>query len=92
MAYSTIRHEVVQALAQTNDLIHDAEVLLAMGDDQEKVVAAGELEFLVRQQLMLQARLVEVDERIAAHRTLFSWFRQEWFNLKLQLESWIAHG
>jgi hypothetical protein len=92
MAYSTVRHEVILALALTKDQIHDADMALALGADEEKVEAAGELRFLLRRKALLETRLAEVDRRIAEHRTLFSWFRQEWFNLKLHVESWIAHG
>jgi hypothetical protein len=93
MALADIRHEVVLALAQTHDAQHDAQALLARGEDAEKVSAAGELDFLERQDALLRARLAEVDRRMADHRdSVFSWFRQEWFNLMLRLESWIARG
>jgi hypothetical protein len=92
MALADIRHEVVLALAQTHDAQHDAQALLARGEDAEKVVAAGELDFLSRQDARLHARLAEIDRRTAEGRTTFSWFRQEWFNLMLQIEKWIAHG
>jgi hypothetical protein len=92
MALNTIRDEVILALAQTNEQIRDAKSARARGADAERVAAAGELEFLRRQKIMLLARLIEVDRRMAAHQTLFSWFRQEWFNLRLQIESWIVHG
>jgi hypothetical protein len=93
MALADIRHEVVLALAQTRDAQHEAEALLARGEDAQKVTAAGELDFLQRQDARLRARLAEVDRRMAERRdSAFSWFRQEWFNLMLHLESWIAHG
>ena len=83
---------MVLALAQTKDLIHDAEVALTRGEDRQKVAAAGELEQLLRLRELLQTRLAEVDRRAANRETLFSWFRQEWFNLRFHLESWIAQG
>ena len=93
MALADIRHEVVLALAHTHDAQHEAESLLAHGEDAEKVTAAGELDFLQRQDAKLKARLAEVDRRISEHRdSVFGWARQEWFNLMLHLESWIAHG
>jgi hypothetical protein len=92
MALDTIRRGVVLTLAQTNDHIRDAEWIMRNGDDLEKVLAAGELDFLHRQQVMLVNRLVEIDRRLAAHQTLFSWVRQEWFSLKLHFEDWITHG
>jgi len=92
MALADIRHDVVHALASTHDAQHDARAVLDHGEDAEKVVAAGELDFLGRQDARLQRRLAEIDRRAAAHRTAFAWFRQEWFNLMLQMESWINHG
>jgi len=92
MALADIRHEVVLTLAHTHENQHDAHGLLANGDDAEKVLAAGELDFLNRQEAMLRGRLAEIDRRIAEDRALFSWVRQEWFNLMLNFESWIAHG
>jgi hypothetical protein len=91
MALDTIRHDVVQTLAQTNELIREARSDWAKGGDADKVKAAGELDCLLRQKAMLQARLTEIDERLTDRRPL-SWLRQEWFNFRLYLESWIAHG
>ena len=62
------------------------------GEDDERVSAAGELDFLDRQEGMLEAAWREIDRRDAEHRTASRWARQEWFNLMFQLESWIAHG
>jgi predicted GNAT superfamily acetyltransferase len=91
MALADIRHEVVHALANIHDAQHDAHAALDHGEDAEKVAAAGELDFLERRDARLRRRLVEIDRRAAEHRTAFAWFRQEWFNLMLQLENWIAH-
>ena len=92
MALADIRHDVVHALASLHDAQHDARVALVHGEDAEKVAAAGELDFLERQDARLMRRLAEIDRRMAERRTAFAWFRQEWFNLMLQMESWIAHG
>ncbi|HUZ13509.1 MAG TPA: hypothetical protein VMU93_11715 [Caulobacteraceae bacterium] len=92
MALNHIRHEVVLALAQTKDLIREASAVLEKGEDAEKVDAAGELEFLGRQKAMLERRLREIDHHLAEPATAFRWVRQEWFNLMLHFESWIAHG
>jgi len=89
MALADIRYEVVLALAQTHEAQHEAEGLLARGEDAQK---AGELDFLARQDAMLRLRLAEVDRRTAERRTAFAWPRQTWFNLMLHMESWIAHG
>ncbi|HTX49826.1 MAG TPA: hypothetical protein VME40_10595 [Caulobacteraceae bacterium] len=93
MALADIRHEIVLSLGHTHEHQHDALDLLAHGDDAEKVVAAGELDFLNRQEVKLRGRLADVDRQIAEHhRTLFAWARQTWFSLMLYFESWIAHG
>ena len=92
MAHAEIRHEIVLALAHTHDAQHDALLAYRDGTDGDRVVAAGELNFLARQEQRLRQRLAEADRRAAEHRTLFSWFRQEWFSLMFHLESWIAHG
>jgi len=92
MAFAEIRHEVILTLARTHDFQREARSLLRRGADDEKVVAAGELDFLDRQEQRLQRRLAEIDRRMAEHRTLFSWPRQTWFSLMFHFESWIAHG
>ena len=92
MALAEIRHEVVLSLAQTKEAQREARSFLANGTYLEKVEAAGELDFLSRQKMLLERRLYEIDVRIAERRTMFNWFRQEWFNLMLHCESWIAHG
>jgi hypothetical protein len=92
MAIADVRHEVVLALAHIHEAQREALALLDHGQDNEKVFAAGELDFLGRQEAILGRRLAEIDRRNAEHRTLFSWARQEWFNLMFQVESWIAHG
>jgi len=92
MVLNHIRHEVTLALAQTKELIREAAIGLERGDDAEKVGAAGDLEFLLRRKMALERRLQEVDRRQAEPETALRWFRQEWFNLMLHFESWIAHG
>jgi hypothetical protein len=56
------------------------------------VTAAGEIDFLHRQERMLLDRLERIDRRLTDPPSIVSWMRQEWFNLMLQIESWIAHG
>jgi hypothetical protein len=92
MSLADIRHEVVLSLALTKEAQHEARWAYDHGSYVEKVLAAGELSFLQRQKTRLERRLDEVDRRIAERRTLFSWYRQVWFNLTVQVESWIAHG
>ena len=92
MALADIRHEVVFGLALTKEAQQEARWALTHGSHLERVLAAGELNYLQHQKARLERRLEEIDRRIAEHRTLLSWFRQEWFNLMLHFESWIAHG
>lgn len=92
MALADIRRDVIHALAGTHDAQHEARAALDHGEDADRVIAAGELDFLERQDARLMRRLAEIDRRVAEHRTTFAWFRQEWFNLMLQMERWIAHG
>jgi len=92
MAVADIRHGILLTIAQTKEAQRDAREALAHGSYFEKVAAAGELDFLRWQKSHLERRLAELDQRIAEHHTLFTQFRQTWFNLMLQFESWIAHG
>ena len=92
MALADIRCEVIHAKAQTGEAIRETRACLETGADPEKVRAAGELELLIRRRGLLAERLVGLDRRIAQHRTFFAWLRQEWFTLRMQFESWIAHG
>ena len=92
MALAAIRREIVLTLADTNEALREARTALACGGFAEKVAAAGDIDFLSRQQRRLQQRLLEIDKRAAERHTLFSWHRHIWFSLMLQMESWIAHG
>jgi hypothetical protein len=92
MALADIRHEITHALARTDVALRETLDALEHGSSVEKVDAAGEREFLMRRKARIERRLTELDARTAEHRTGFAWVRQEWFNLMLQLDSWIAHG
>jgi hypothetical protein len=92
MAIADVRHEVVLALAHLHGAQRETQWLMDHGGDDDRVFAAGELDFLDRQESMLRGRLDEIDSHIAEHRTFLAWARQEWFNLMYQLDSWIAHG
>lgn len=92
MAIADVRHGVVLALAHIHEAQREAKSLVDHGADDERVFAAGELDFLDRQEGMLHDRLADIDWRIAEHRTFLSWARQEWFNLMFHLDNWIAHG
>jgi len=92
MAIADVRHEVVLALAHIHEAQREAKALVDHGEDGERVFAAGELDFLDRQEGMLRHRLGEIDAQTADEHTLLAWARQEWFNLMFQLDKWIAHG
>lgn len=92
MSIAEVRQEVRLFLAQTHQAQREASALRANGSDEERVMAAGELSFLARQEEMLLARLAEIEGRAKGRRTLFSWARQAWFDLKLSVEHWIVHG
>ena len=92
MAIADVRHEVVLALAHIHEAQREAKSLVDHGEDDERVFAAGELDFLDRQEGMLRHRLDEIDAHTAADHTVLAWARQEWFNLMFHLDNWIAHG
>ena len=92
MAIADVRHEVVLALAHIHEAQREAKSVVDHGADDERVFAAGELDFLDRQEGMLRHRLGEIDAHTAEHHGMMSWARQEWFNLMFQLDSWIARG
>lgn len=91
MSMPVIRAEVANMLAQANHEIALAEADLRLAGDRRRVQAAGELAFLKHQKETLEQRLQEIDSHPAASETLFEWIREEWFNLTLRLESWVAH-
>jgi hypothetical protein len=92
MAIADVRHEVVLALAHIHEAQREAKSLVDHGADDERVFAAGELDFLDRQEGMLRHRLGEIDAHTLDDHGALSWARQEWFNLMFQLDNWIAHG
>jgi hypothetical protein len=91
MALVEVRREVMHLLAMTHEAQRDARASLARGSDEARVMAAGELSFLSRQEAMLLDRLAEIDRRVLGSHTLFAWARQAWFDLRLNLEHWIVH-
>lgn len=91
MSMPVIRAEVAKMLAHANHEIALAESDLVHAGDRRRVQAAGELAFLKHQKEMLEHRLNEIDSHPGASETVFEWIREEWFNLSLRLESWVAH-
>jgi hypothetical protein len=92
MSLSTIRQEVAMILEETDKQIRQAEADLAKGSYSQKVHAAGELSFLRGQHDQVIQRLKSIDGMPEASETLFQWIKEEAFNLKLRIESWIANG
>jgi len=93
MALEHIRHEVSEMLSDVNLQLADAERRLSNGTLSQKVDAAGELAFLRTQKDMVETRLKQLDAVPAsASETPLRWLKEEVFNLKLRLESWIAGG
>jgi hypothetical protein len=88
-----IRKEVGMMLDDVNARLAEAEHLSAQGTLAQKVDAAGELSFLRGQKDMIVARMKVLDGASAnAAETPLRWLKEEIFNLKLRLESWIAGG
>ena len=93
MALDNIRHEVGMMLAEVNEKLAESERQLSQGTPSEMVNAAGELSFLRRQKETIEDRVKEIDAAPdGASETLFRWVKEEVFNLKLRLESWVAGG
>lgn len=91
MSMPNIRRDVSLMLDQANRQIADAEIKLSRGGDREKAHAIGELVFLKRQKETLEQRLKEIEDHPEANETMFQWIKEEWFNLTLRLEQWIAN-
>jgi hypothetical protein len=80
-------------LSDVNARLAEAEGQLAKGTFRQKVDAAGELSFLRGQKEMIEARMKVINSAPAnATETPLRWLKEEVFNLKLRLESWIAGG
>jgi hypothetical protein len=93
LALENIERDVRRMLADVNEQLAEAEQRLAQGAMREKVDAAGELVFLRSHKEMVEARLARLNAVApAAAETPLRWLREEIFNLKLRVESWIAGG
>lgn len=93
MALDHIRHEASMMLSDVNARLADAEGQLAKGTFRQKVNAAGELSFLRGQKEMIEARMKVIDTAPADEaETPLRWLKEEVFNLKLRLNSWIVGG
>ena len=91
MALTIIRHEVAEMLADVRQRLKEAEHRLAEGVYRQRVDAAGEVSLLRRHEAVLTDRLGEIDAAPAsATESLFRWFAEEIFNLRLCLQTWIS--
>ncbi|MBA3811969.1 MAG: hypothetical protein H0X27_10095 [Caulobacteraceae bacterium] len=92
MSVAAIRFEVVRCLAQAKEHVHDAEVQLASGSDDQKIKAAGQLEFYKHQQAALEARIAQLD-RCPENpmENLIQGIKKEWLVQKQMFEEW-SHG
>ncbi|MGI9170556.1 MAG: hypothetical protein ACR2FH_10360 [Caulobacteraceae bacterium] len=92
MSLAAIRFEVARFLAQAREHVHDAQRTLAVGDDAEKIKAAGQLEFYRAQQAAFEARLAELDRcPDNALENVIQGIRKEWLIQKEMFEEW-SHG
>jgi hypothetical protein len=92
MSLAAIKFEVARFLAQAKEHVHDAERMLASGDDGEKIKAAGQLEFYKAQQAAFEERLTQL-ERCAdtLMENVIQGIRKEWLIQKEMFEEW-SHG
>jgi hypothetical protein len=91
LALNNIKHEVDSMLADVNWRVASAERRLAVGGEAEKTAAARELAVLRPQQQALVKRAREVNAAPAdANEGILEWAREEWFNLMLQWNAWMA--
>lgn len=92
MSLAAIKFEVARFLAQAREHVHDAERALASGDDDEKIRAAGQLEFYKAQQAAFEERLIQLD-RCADNlvENVIQGIRKEWLIQKEMFEEW-SHG
>ena len=91
MALDHIKHDVAMMLAATNEHVREAEGKLTRGSEAQKVKAAGELNFLMRQKRALEERMAELEASPeGVSETVLEWIKQEWFNLKQRFEEWVV--
>jgi len=93
MSIEPLKAEVTHLLADADYKVREAERSLWLGGPEEKIVAAGELTFLKRQQESLRGRLHELEAcQGDSLETIFQWFREEGMLLRQRLEDWIVHA
>ncbi|WP_374575573.1 hypothetical protein [Phenylobacterium sp.] len=90
MSMPFIRQEVASFLQEVDEKIADAEKKHEKGALTQKVNAAGELAFLRHQKEMLEERLKEIDAHPEQAETLMQWLKEDWFNLKLRIDTWVG--
>ena len=88
MSTESIKTEVDQLLAQVNEKVRKAEMLLAGGTDEQKVKAAGQLVYLKHQRDELTAR----SEHLEHHGKSFGeWLKEDWMILMQRLDAFMEH-
>jgi hypothetical protein len=79
MSIAAIKQEVARFVAQAKEQVHEAEKALASGADEEKVAAAGRLEFYKAEQAAFEARLAELENcPDNALENIIQGIRKEW--------------
>lgn len=92
MSLAAIKFEVARFLAQAKEHVHDAQRMLASGDDAQKIKAAGQLEFYKAQQAAFEARLRELDNcPDNPLENIIQGIKKEWLIQKEMFEEW-SHG
>jgi hypothetical protein len=87
MSVATVRTEVQDLLAQADEKLRRAQMMLDQGADAQKVAAAGRLVFLRRQKQALEARMTDLDK---AHDGATSqWFKEDWMLLMQRLDAFM---
>ncbi len=90
MTVEPIKSEVTHLLAQADEKLRRAQHLHAAGSDAEKVAAAGQLVFLERQKLELEARMAELERSgNGGGATTGQWFKEDWMLLMQRLDAFI---
>ena len=92
MTVAAIKFEVARFLAQAKEHVHDAQAQLANGADEDKVKAAGQLEFYKHQQAAFEERLRQLDRcPDNALENVIQGIKKEWLVQKQLFEEW-SHG
>jgi hypothetical protein len=93
VSLDNIKREVGMMAADVDFRMAEAQRSYVHGDDRAKVAAAGDLVWLKAQKAMLDVRMRELAAMPeTAAEDAWQWLKEQWFNLMLRLDSWLAHG